>query len=79
MILPILVDWPKVFRNIEDRAGLRPSAVGRVAKVDRGICHRLLHEPGVQPAYRNAAPILNLHMALLPDVPIPARVAEALS
>jgi hypothetical protein len=71
--LPVRVDWPAVFRNIEERAGLCPQAVCRVAHVNHALGNRLRCDPTHEPRYSKVAPILNLHLRLLPERPIPER------
>ena len=73
MTIPVSPDWPEVFRNLERKTGLRPTAVCRVVKVNRAVGHRLYRNPDYEPSYAKAAAFLSLHEKLLPDVPIPER------
>lgn len=72
-MIPLNPDWSQLFKNIETKAGLCPSAVCRVIKVNHAFAHRVCNDPSHNPRFDNAVKVINLHLQLLPDTPIPEK------
>ena len=71
--IPVNVDWPQVFFNIKRKANLSLLGTAHAAHVDYAVVRKLNSELGRDSLFTNGARVLNLHLKLMPDVPIPQK------